>query len=117
MIKIAPETAIKFIMYDKIKAATCKDPKAPTTSERLLSGAVAGFTSQSLIYPLEIVKTRLAIAKHGTYNGVFGAMFHIQKTEGTLGLYKGWGASVLGIIPYASIDLEVYNTLRDLYVQ
>jgi solute carrier family 25 phosphate transporter 23/24/25/41 len=45
VIKIAPETAIKFIMYDKIKAATCKDPKAPTTTERLLSGAVAGFTS------------------------------------------------------------------------
>lgn len=103
-------------MYDKIKAAVCKDPKAPKTSERLLSGAIAGFTSQTFIYPLEIVKTRLAIAKPGTYNGVFGCLFRIQKTEGTMGLYKGWGASVLGIIPYASIDLAVYNTLRDLYV-
>jgi len=45
VIKIAPETAIKFIMYDKIKDMTCKNPKAPTTLERLISGAVAGFTS------------------------------------------------------------------------
>jgi solute carrier family 25 phosphate transporter 23/24/25/41 len=34
-----------------------------------------------------------------------------------MGLFKGWGASVLGIIPYASIDLAVFNTLRDLYVE
>jgi solute carrier family 25 (mitochondrial phosphate transporter), member 23/24/25/41 len=27
VIKIAPETAIKFIMYDKIKLMTCKNPK------------------------------------------------------------------------------------------
>ena len=27
VIKIAPETAVKFIMYDKIKATMCKNPK------------------------------------------------------------------------------------------
>jgi solute carrier family 25 phosphate transporter 23/24/25/41 len=62
VIKIAPETAIKFICYDKIKERVCKDVRAPTTVERLISGAAAGFTAQSLIYPLEICKTRLALA-------------------------------------------------------
>jgi len=62
VIKIAPETAIKFIMFDKIKEMTCKNPKKPSTGERLISGAVAGFTSQTMIYPLEICKTRLALA-------------------------------------------------------
>lgn len=117
VIKIAPETAIKFIMYDKIKEATCKNPKQPTTGERLLSGAVAGFSAQTLIYPLEICKTRLALATPGTYSGIAGCIRTIMATEGPKALYKGWGASVLGIIPYASIDLAVFNTLRDTYVE
>ena len=61
IIKIAPETAVKFIAFDAIKESICKNPKQPTTLERLMSGASAGFLSQSLIYPLEICKTRLAL--------------------------------------------------------
>jgi solute carrier family 25 phosphate transporter 23/24/25/41 len=45
IIKIAPETACKFIMYDKIKAAVCKRPEAPSTTEKLVSGGLAGFSS------------------------------------------------------------------------
>jgi solute carrier family 25 phosphate transporter 23/24/25/41 len=45
VVKIIPETAIKFLMYDTIKAKVCKNPKKPVTSERLISGACAGFAS------------------------------------------------------------------------
>lgn len=117
VIKIAPETAIKFIMFDKIKEMTCKNAKQPTTVERLISGGIAGFTSQSMIYPLEIIKTRLALAPKGTYSGILGCGKTIMADEGIMALYKGWGASVLGIIPYASIDMAVFNTLRDNYVK
>lgn len=74
VVKIIPETAIKFLMYDKIKSLLCKNQKSPTTKERLLSGAAAGFTSQTIIYPLEITKTRLALAEPGTYNGIWDTM-------------------------------------------
>jgi len=116
VVKIAPETACKFICYDMIKEKVCKDVKAPTTVERLISGAAAGFTAQSLIYPLEICKTRLALAPVGTYSGIGGCITKIMAEEGPKALYKGWGASVTGIIPYAAIDLAVFNTIRDAYV-
>jgi solute carrier family 25 (mitochondrial phosphate transporter), member 23/24/25/41 len=116
VIKIAPETGIKFICFDKIKDAVCKDKNAPTTVERLISGASAGFTAQSLIYPLEICKTRLALAPVGTYSGIGGCVTKILAEEGPKALYKGWGASVCGIIPYAAIDLAMFNTIRDAYV-
>jgi solute carrier family 25 phosphate transporter 23/24/25/41 len=116
VIKIAPETAIKFIAFDKIKERICKNPKKPSTGERLMSGAAAGFLSQSLIYPLEITKTRLALAPPGTYSGIGGCMQTIIANEGPKALYKGWLASVLGIIPYASIDLAVFSTLKEMYV-
>ena len=34
-----------------------------------------------------------------------------------MSLYKGWGASVLGVIPYASVDMAIYDTLREKYIQ
>jgi solute carrier family 25 phosphate transporter 23/24/25/41 len=43
-------------------------------------------------------------------------MQKIVKFEGPLALYKGWGAAVLGIVPYASIDLAVFNTLKENYI-
>lgn len=117
VLKIIPETALKFLIYDEIKKLICNDLNSPTTTERLFSGAASGFLTQSLIYPMEITKTRLALAKDGIYRGIGDCLMQIQRNEGTMALYKGWGASVLGIMPYAAIDLTVFNILRDMYIK
>ena len=116
VLKIIPETGVKFLTYDKIKDLLCRDPHNASTLERLGSGAAAGLVSQTLIYPLEITKTRLALAPAGTYNGIFGCIKTIMQKEGTLALYKGWFASVAGIIPYASIDMAIFSLMRDAYI-
>ena len=111
--KIIPETAIQFFAYDTIKSFTCKDIKNPTTFERLKSGALAGVTAQSCIYPLEITRTRLALSQDKSkYKGIFHCMRTIVKEEGFFALYKGWTASIYGIIPYASTNLALYNTFK-----
>jgi solute carrier family 25 (mitochondrial phosphate transporter), member 23/24/25/41 len=38
------------------------------------------------------------------------------KKEGPYALTKGWFPGVLGILPYASIDLALFELLRDQYV-
>lgn len=45
VIKIMPETACKFLTYDKIKEIICYDLSNPSTVERLASGATAGFVA------------------------------------------------------------------------
>lgn len=117
VLKIIPETALKFLIYDEIKKLICTDLNSPSTGERLLSGAASGFLTQSIIYPMEITKTRLALAQDGIYKGIADCLLKIQRTEGTMALYKGWGASVLGIMPYAAIDLTIFNILRDMYIE
>ena len=117
VLKIIPETSLKFLTYDKIKELICADIRNPSTVERLFSGAASGFLTQTMIYPLEITKTRLALASDGIYRGIGDCLRKIATTEGPSALYKGWGASVLGIIPYAAIDLTMYNILRDMYVK
>lgn len=117
VLKIVPETGVKFLAYDRFKHVFCKDWKSPRTFERLLCGAFAGICSQLVVYPLEITKTRLALASPGVYSGIRDCMTKIYRNEGPLGLYKGLQASLIGVIPYAAIDLAIYNTLRDRYIK
>lgn len=37
---------------------------------RFIAGAMAGSVTQLLIYPLEIAKTRLAVAEQGEFKGI-----------------------------------------------
>ena len=84
--------------------------------ELLISGASAGISSQILIYPLEITKTRLAIAKSKVYHGIFDCMRKIIKFEGFFSLYKGLNASLMGIIPYSAFDLALFTTFKNFYI-
>ena len=80
-----------------------------------MSGGLAGLVSQTLIYPLEITKTRLALCK-GPPLGIYACVKGIYQAEGLRGLYRGWQVSALGVVPYAALDMCFYFKLRDLYI-
>ena len=64
------------------------------------------------------VKTRLAAYGPGCmYTGVLQCFRAIYREGGLRRLYRGVGPSLLGIIPYAGIDLAVFETLKEAYVQ
>eukprot|EP00164_Ancoracysta_twista_P003934 GFYU01005273.1.p1 GENE.GFYU01005273.1~~GFYU01005273.1.p1 ORF type:complete len:456 (-),score=111.90 GFYU01005273.1:753-2120(-) len=115
IVKIAPESAIKFWAYENAKKFFAKDPENMLMTERLMAGATAGIASQSCIYPLEVVKTRLALAPRGTYRGIGDCMMKMVRSEGMMSLSKGMAPSLMGVIPYAGVDLAVYGKLKDLY--
>ncbi|XP_046340602.1 calcium-binding mitochondrial carrier protein SCaMC-2-like isoform X1 [Haliotis rufescens] len=116
VIKIAPESALKFMAYEQIKTWIKGDSNRDIhVFERLLSGSAAGAISQTIIYPMEVLKTRLALRKTGQYNGVFDCTMKIFKHEGAKAFYKGYIPNLLGIIPYAGIDLAIYETLKKSY--
>ena len=56
----------------------------------------------------------MSLASTGEYNGILHCLTSIAKNKGVGALYKGLGASVIGIVPYAGVDLMVYNTIKDL---
>lgn len=117
VVKIAPESALKFMTYEQVKRFIRGDSNRPLTIfERFVSGAVAGCVSQTAIYPLEVLKTRLAIRKTGQYSGAVDAAKKIYATEGLRTFYRGYIPNLLGIIPYAGIDLAVYETLKRQYL-
>ncbi|CAD5122901.1 DgyrCDS11302 [Dimorphilus gyrociliatus] len=118
VVKIAPETAIKFMAYEQIKRLL-KDnnDRELRVFERFMAGSAAGAISQSAIYPLEVVKTRLALRKTGQFNGVTDCVRDIRCHGGLVSFYRGYIPNLIGIIPYAGIDLAVYETLKRLYMR
>uniref|UniRef100_A0A6B2L4A7 EF-hand domain-containing protein n=1 Tax=Arcella intermedia TaxID=1963864 RepID=A0A6B2L4A7_9EUKA len=115
VIKIAPETALKFWTYENLKTMIAKDPKNISPIERFMAGGASGALAQSLIYPLEIAKTRLAIAPSGQYSGIVGCLTTVARTEGPTALYRGITPALGGIIPYAGVDLTVYSMCKDTW--
>lgn len=117
VLKIAPETALKFAAYEQVKRLIRGNEKRNMTIyERFVAGAIAGGASQTCIYPLEVLKTRLALRKTGQYKGIVDAAFKIHAKEGIRSFYRGYVPNLLGIIPYAGIDLAVYETLKKKYL-
>ncbi|XP_068597038.1 mitochondrial adenyl nucleotide antiporter SLC25A24-like [Brachionichthys hirsutus] len=114
VLKIAPETAIKFTAYDQIKKVMRggNDQRNLRAHERFVAGSLAGATAQTAIYPMEVLKTRLTLRKTGQYSGIADCARQIIRREGVAAFYKGYLPNMLSIVPYAGIDLAVYETLK-----
>eukprot|EP00102_Acyrthosiphon_pisum_P004332 XP_001947794.1 PREDICTED: calcium-binding mitochondrial carrier protein SCaMC-1-B-like [Acyrthosiphon pisum] len=117
VLKIAPESAFKFMAYEQakrfIQGSRTNDL---TIFEKFMAGSLAGGFSQSLIYPLEVLKTQLAIRKSNQYKGIFDCIQKMYYHEGMRSFYRGYVPNLIGILPYAGIDLAVYETLKNKYI-
>ncbi|XP_056271428.1 mitochondrial adenyl nucleotide antiporter SLC25A24 [Pseudoliparis swirei] len=116
VLKIAPETAIKFMAYEQFKKMLSSEPGKVKIHERFMAGSLAGATAQTAIYPMEVMKTRLTLRKTGQYTGMFDCAKQILKKEGAKAFFKGYVPNLLGIIPYAGIDLAVYESLKNFWL-
>lgn len=117
VLKIAPESALKFMAYEQIKRLIGSNQETLGILERFVAGSLAGAFAQSSIYPMEVIKTRLALGRTGQFEGIADCAKHIFKREGVAAFYKGYIPNMLGIIPYAGIDLAVYETLKNSWLQ
>ncbi|PNJ45630.1 SLC25A25 isoform 6, partial [Pongo abelii] len=90
----------------------------------LVAGGGAGAVSRTCTAPLDrlkvlmqVLKTRMALRKTGQYSGMLDCARRILAREGVAAFYKGYVPNMLGIIPYAGIDLAVYETLKNAWLQ
>jgi solute carrier family 25 phosphate transporter 23/24/25/41 len=114
VLKITPESAIKFTAYEQIKALMGQEGQQLPLFQKFLSGTLAGFTAQSAIYPMEVLKTRLALRKTGEFNGMSDCARKIFRKEGMRAFYRGYLMNTLGIAG-VGVDLAIYETLKTEY--
>lgn len=117
IIKICPELAIKFMAYEELKGIIAADPQNLQMKERFLAGSMAGAVSQSATYPAEMVKTRMMLRKTGEQRELYAMVRNIFMYEGPSTFFRGYVPNIMGIVPYAGIDLAVYETLKNLWIE
>uniref|UniRef100_G1S1D1 Solute carrier family 25 member 23 n=1 Tax=Nomascus leucogenys TaxID=61853 RepID=G1S1D1_NOMLE len=105
VLKIAPESAIKFMAYEQIKRAILGQQETLHVQERFVAGSP------------QVLKTRLTLRRTGQYKGLLDCARRILEREGPRAFYRGYLPNVLGIIPYAGIDLAVYEMLQCFWLK
>ncbi|KGN66219.1 mitochondrial carrier protein CoAc2 isoform X1 [Cucumis sativus] len=85
----------------------------PQYAKELVAGGLAGGIAKTVVAPLERVKI-LFQTRRAEYQsiGLLGSIKKISKTEGFLGFYRGNGASVARIVPYAALHYMAYEQYR-----
>lgn len=81
-IKLFPETAIRFYVYEFLRAGLNIDTHHADVMTRFVTGSVAGLVSQTVIYPLEVIKTRIALSEPGLYSGMWDVVKTTVRREG-----------------------------------
>ncbi|RCV26994.1 hypothetical protein SETIT_5G290200v2 [Setaria italica] len=85
----------------------------PVFAKEMIAGGVAGAFSKTAIAPLERVKILLQTRTNEFGSlGVLKSLKKLRQHDGVKGFYKGNGASVLRIVPYAALHFMAYERYR-----
>ncbi|GKU92021.1 hypothetical protein SLEP1_g5805 [Rubroshorea leprosula] len=119
-----PYSAVNFYAFEHYKKLLHMIPGMESHGKSMtadigihfISGGLAGITAASATYPLDLVRTRLAAQTNVIYyRGIWHALQTICREEGRLGLYKGLGATLLGVGPNIAISFSAYETFRSFW--
>ncbi|KAF2216928.1 hypothetical protein CERZMDRAFT_108814 [Cercospora zeae-maydis SCOH1-5] len=121
VIKVMPESSVKFGAYEASKRAIAKleghnDPKQIKSSSMFAAGGIAGMIAQATVYPLDTLKFQMqcqtvAGGEHGTRLILHTAQ-KMWARNGIVAFYRGLPMGLVGMFPYAAIDLSVFETLK-----
>ncbi|KAF9355532.1 hypothetical protein BGX26_006438 [Mortierella sp. AD094] len=97
-------------------------PASSKFVSKLAAGAVAGITGVLIVYPLDMVKTRLQSQKKDAmgklqYRGGLDCFRQVIAKEGARGLYRGIIPNLIGITPEKAIKLAVNDFSREYWAE
>uniref|UniRef100_A0A8D8V475 Mitochondrial glutamate carrier 1 n=2 Tax=Cacopsylla melanoneura TaxID=428564 RepID=A0A8D8V475_9HEMI len=84
---------------------------------KIVNGGIAGIIGVSVVFPLDLVKTRLqnqTVGKDGSkqYSSMVDCLKKTFKAEGYFGMYRGSGVNILLITPEKAIKLAANDLFR-----
>lgn len=118
IIQIMPYIGTVFLVYESSKKYISNSNYLIPFSD-ILPGIISGTVGKTIVFPLDLIRKRLQVqgptrTKYfykyiPVYNKIIKTGIDIIKSEGILGLYKGWWISVLKTAPSTAITLWVYE--------
>jgi solute carrier family 25 (adenine nucleotide translocator) protein 4/5/6/31 len=84
---------------------------------KIASGGLAGAIANTICYPFDFARTRLAsdlTAGGGKFKGIADCIVSTVKSQGITGLYTGWTVTCLGAFVYRAGQLGFFKQIQDL---
>lgn len=123
VIRYFPTQALNFAFKDQFKRMfnykKDRDGYWKWFAGNMASGGLAGATSLFFVYSLDYTRTRLAndakASKKGgerQFNGMVDVYKKTFKSDGIVGLYRGFVISCVGIVVYRGLYFGMYDSLK-----
>lgn len=125
IVKVFPESAMKFGSFEAAKRFLCQVEGVQDTSElsrasTFLAGGLGGMAAQLTVYPIDTLKFRIQCSAQFSKLRGFPLLIHtLKKTYNDGGIrmfYRGLYVGVLGIFPFAALDLGTFSAMKKAYV-
>lgn len=127
VLRYFPTQALNFAFKDQFKRMfgynKDRDGYWKWFGGNLASGGAAGAASLLFVYSLDYARTRLAndnkSAKKGgerQFNGLLDVYKKTLKSDGIVGLYRGFNISCVGIIVYRGLYFGLYDSLKPVFL-
>ena len=110
-IRVFPQFSINYGVYNKCRTKHfyyIQDEKI----KNFLSGGVAGLVSMTAVYPLETIRTRLALQMQRSH---YTTPWNVVKKLTIPELYGGLKISLLGFGPFNALNFMFYNMYQEYF--
>ncbi|KAH6679551.1 mitochondrial carrier domain-containing protein [Halenospora varia] len=121
VVKVMPESAIKFGSYEAAKRALAQleghgDPTNINPYSKFVAGGVGGIVSQLFVYPIDTLKFRMQCETvEGGLHGnalIIATAKKMYQQGGFRVAYRGLTMGLVGMFPYSAIDLGTFEFLK-----
>ncbi|KAL6948660.1 hypothetical protein ACO0QE_001133 [Hanseniaspora vineae] len=143
-LKVFPESAIKFGTFELVKKLCFGNQSDDNPFVPYICGGVAGVMAQLSVYPIDTIKYRMQCENikmgppHPINNllhsqtssssspsssmksmksiSIMKVIKDVYKINGIRTFYRGLNAGLMGMFPYAAIDLGTFNLMKNFFI-
>lgn len=126
VMKVFPESAMKFGSFEATKKAMCRiegveDQSKLSKMSTYLSGGIGGVIAQMTVYPIDTLKYRMQCASLDSKVKGFSLLGltarDLYREGGLRVFYRGLLVGIGGMFPYAALDLGTFTTVKKWYMR
>jgi len=109
-LRIVPTYALRLCFFDQFKSRN----KGSLVTQ-MGAGASSGAMTAMIVFPLDLLRTRLSADLNQSYFGAVDLVQKTVKTQGLGGFYQGFWISIIEITPYTAISLGGFAFLKQKF--
>ena len=104
-------TNVYITCYERMRSSMMKDYGIGQTRSDLFAGGIASLISQFIVVPTDLVSQRMAVGIRNPMR-IREHFRALLKEAGVVGLYRGYGASVMTYAPASSVWWATYGFVK-----